>query len=175
MQLAIHRTDQCKLFPMIVLLQYARVSCASHCPILGYFARIRTASIVQAAEHYLPRNRQDNRSNEPPQPKGKTTVSWYEYVACFFAGMFLANVVPHFVHGISGDSFPTPFAHPRGKGLSSPTVNVVWALFNLVVGYILFRAGKVASGDYSALVIFFAGIAVISTVLSVRFAKKQAK
>jgi hypothetical protein len=89
--------------------------------------------------------------------------------------MFLANVVPHFVHGISGDSFPTPFAHPRGKGLSSPTVNVVWALFNLVVGYTLFRAGKVASGDYSALVIFFAGIAVISTVLSVRFAKKQAK
>jgi hypothetical protein len=102
-------------------------------------------------------------------------VSWYEYVACFFAGMLLANVVPHFVHGISGDRFPTPFAHPRGKGLSSPTVNVVWALFNLVAGYILFRAEKVARGGDSALVIFFAGIAVISTVLSVRFAKKQAK
>jgi len=102
-------------------------------------------------------------------------VTWYDYIACFIAGMLLANVVPHFVHGISGDPFPTPFAHPRGKGLSSPTVNVVWALFNLVVGYILFRAGKVASGGDSALVIFFAGIAVISTVLSVRFAKKQAK
>jgi hypothetical protein len=102
-------------------------------------------------------------------------VNWYEYIACFFAGMFLANVVPHFVHGISGDRFPTPFAHPRGKGLSPPTVNVVWALFNLIVGYILFRAGKVARGDYSALIIFFAGIAVIGTVLSVRFAKKQAK
>jgi hypothetical protein len=38
---------------------------------------------------------------------------------------------------------PTPFAHPRGKGLSSPTVNVVWALFNPVIGYILFRVGKV--------------------------------
>ena len=59
--------------------------------------------------------------------------------------------------------------------MSSPTVNVVWALFNLVGGYILFRVGKVASGGDSALVIFFAGIAVISTVLSVRFAKKQAK
>ncbi len=54
-------------------------------------------------------------------------------------------------------------------------MNVVWALFNLAAGYILFRAGKVSSGDNSALVIFFAGIAVISTMLSVRFAKKQAK
>jgi uncharacterized membrane protein len=102
-------------------------------------------------------------------------VNWYDYIACFFAGMFLANVVPHFVHGISGDRFPTPFAHPPGKGLSSPTVNVVWALFNLVVGYILFRVGKVSSGDDSALVIFFAGIVAISTMLSVRFAKKQAR
>jgi uncharacterized membrane protein len=102
-------------------------------------------------------------------------VNWHHYIACFFAGMVLANVVPHFVHGISGDRFPTPFAHPPGKGLSSPTVNVVWALFNLAFGYILFRIGKVASGGESALVIFFAGIVVISTMSSVRFAKKQAK
>jgi hypothetical protein len=102
-------------------------------------------------------------------------VSWYAYVACFFAGMLLANAMPHFVHGISGDRFPTPFAHPRGRGLSSPTVNVAWALLNMVVGYILFRAGKVSSGHVSTLVIFFAGIAAISTVLSVRFAKKQAR
>jgi hypothetical protein len=106
--------------------------------------------------------------------KGRATVNWYNYIACFFAAMFLANVVPHFVHGISGNRFPTPFAHPRGKGLSSPTVNVVWALFNLVAGYILFRVGKVSSGDNSAVVTFFAGIVVISTMLSVRFAKKQA-
>jgi hypothetical protein len=69
-------------------------------------------------------------------------MHWYDYIACFFAGMFLANVVPHFVRGISGDRFPTPFADPPGKGLSSPTVNVVWALFNLAVGYILFRVGS---------------------------------
>jgi hypothetical protein len=102
-------------------------------------------------------------------------VSWYNYIACFFAGMFLANVVPHFVHGISGDRFPTPFAHPPGKGLSSPTVNVVWALANLLAGYVLFRAGKISSGDDAALVVFFAGIAGISTLLSVRFAQKQAR
>ena len=107
-----------------------------------------------------------------PEPKGKT-VSWYHYIASFFAGLFLTNVVPHFVYGISGDRFPTPFAHPPGKGLSSPTVNVVWALFNLVVGYLLFRAGKVSSANDSALVVFFAGIVAISIPLSLRFSKKQ--
>ena len=102
-------------------------------------------------------------------------MNWYDYIACFFAGIFLANVVPHFVHGISGNRFPTPFAHPPGKGLSSPTMNVVWALFNLVVGYVLFRVGKVSREGEMAIVIFFAGILVMSTMLSVRFAKKEAK
>jgi small-conductance mechanosensitive channel len=98
-------------------------------------------------------------------------MTWYNYIAGFFAGMFLANVVPHFVHGISGDRFPTPFARPPGKGLSSPTVNVVWALVNLIVGYALFRVGKVSSGGNLALAVFFAGIAALSTWLSVLFAK----
>jgi len=98
-------------------------------------------------------------------------MSWYNYVFCFFAGMFLANVVPHFVHGISGDPFPTPFAHPPGKGLSSPTTNVVWALVNLIVGYVLLRIGKVSSGGNLALAVFFVGIAALSTWLSVLFAK----
>jgi hypothetical protein len=53
-------------------------------------------------------------------------------------------------------------------------VNVVWALFNLVVGYILFRVGKVSSGNDLAVVIFFAGIVAISAMSSVGFAKKQA-
>jgi uncharacterized membrane protein len=102
-------------------------------------------------------------------------MSWYDYIACFFAGMFLANVVPHYVKGVCGDRFPTPFANPPGKGLSSPTVNVLWALFNLVVGYILFRVGKISSRDESALLTFFAGIIAISTMLSVNFAKKHAQ
>jgi len=100
-------------------------------------------------------------------------VNWYNYAACFFAGLFFANFVPHFVHGISGDRFPSPFARPPGKGLSSPTVNVVWALVNLVVGYVLFRAGNVASGGDLAIAVFFTGIAVISIFMSVEFAKKQ--
>jgi hypothetical protein len=98
---------------------------------------------------------------------------WLNYIAAFFAGVFLANVVPHFVHGISGDRFPTPFADPPGKGLSSPILNVVWALFNLLIGYFLFRLGKVASGGDSALITFFAGIASISILASLRFVHKH--
>jgi hypothetical protein len=100
-------------------------------------------------------------------------MRWYNYVACFFAGVFLANVVPHFVHGISGDRFPTPFADPPGKGLSSPTVNVLWALFNLGVGYELYGVGKVSIEFGLTLIVFFAGIAAISLILSIRFAEKM--
>ena len=102
-------------------------------------------------------------------------MHWYNYVACFLSGMFLANAVPHFVSGISGDRFPTPFAKPPGKGLSSPTLNVVWALLNLVAGYLLFQAGRVSGGDAVPLVVFFAGIAAISIMMSMRFATKHAE
>ena len=100
-------------------------------------------------------------------------MHWYNYIACFFSGAFLANLVPHFVQGISGNRFPTPFANPPGKGLSSPTVNVAWALLNLMVGFFLFRAGKVASGDALVLAVFFAGIAAISLPMSGHFASKH--
>ncbi len=62
-------------------------------------------------------------------------MKWYHYIACFFAGMFLANAVPHFVMGVTSVPFPTPFADPPGKGLSSPAINVLWGMFNLVVGW----------------------------------------
>jgi hypothetical protein len=87
--------------------------------------------------------------------------------------MFLANMVPHFVHGVSGDRFPTPFAKPPGKGLSSSIVNVVWALFNLVIGYLLVRTGKLSSDDNLSLIVFFTGAALISIMLSVHFTKKD--
>jgi hypothetical protein len=53
-------------------------------------------------------------------------------------------------------------------------VNVAWALVNVVVGYLLFRAGHVCSGT-PALVVFFAGIAVISLWMSVEFQGKHAR
>ena len=41
---------------------------------------------------------------------------WLHYIYCFLAGAFLANFVPHFVQGICGNRFPTPFAKPPGQG-----------------------------------------------------------
>jgi hypothetical protein len=95
-------------------------------------------------------------------------------VACFFAGAFLANVVPHFVAGIQGNRFPTPFSKPRGIGLSSPTLNVAWALVNGIVGVVLFRRGNIASGELACIIPFFSGISVLSIALSKRFSKKHA-
>lgn len=100
-------------------------------------------------------------------------MPWYEYVAAFFAGSFFANAVPHFVHGISGDPFPSPFAKPPGRGLSSPTVNVLWALVNVAIGYVLFRAGRVDGVHLASLGVFFAGIVAISIPMSLSFQKKH--
>jgi hypothetical protein len=64
-------------------------------------------------------------------------MRWYHYVAYFFGGAFFANAIPHFVNGISGNPFQSPFATPPGEGLSSSTVNVVWGSFNLLIAYLL--------------------------------------
>jgi hypothetical protein len=64
-------------------------------------------------------------------------MRWYQYIAYFFGGAFLVNSVPHFTNGVSGRSFPTPFASPPGQGLSPAWVNVLWGLFNLLIGYLL--------------------------------------
>jgi hypothetical protein len=100
-------------------------------------------------------------------------MPWYLYIASFFAGIFLANAIPHFVQGVSGNKFPSPFSKPPGRGLSSPTVNVVWALFNLMIGYLLLKVGQVNSGNILSLVIFFIGVATISIMSSINFQKKQ--
>lgn len=99
-------------------------------------------------------------------------MKWYNYLAAFFAGAFLANVVPHFIHGVSGDAFPTPFANPPGKGLSSPMVNVLWACLNLLIGYMLLRVSKVSKENKLSLIVLFLGILAISVQLSIAFMDK---
>jgi len=70
-------------------------------------------------------------------------MEWSHYASYFFGGAFLTNAVPHFVSGVMGRPFQSPFAKPSGEGLSSSTVNVLWGFFNLVVGYVLIcRVGQ---------------------------------
>ena len=64
-------------------------------------------------------------------------MPWLPFVAYTFGGAFLVNAIPHFVSGVMGRPFQSPFAKPPGKGLSSSTVNVVWGFFNAVVAYLL--------------------------------------
>jgi hypothetical protein len=64
-------------------------------------------------------------------------MEWGRSAAYLFGGVFLTNAIPHFVSGVMGRPFQSPFAKPPGQGLSSSTVNVLWGFFNLVVGYVL--------------------------------------
>jgi hypothetical protein len=64
-------------------------------------------------------------------------VAWYFYIAHFIAALLFANAVPHFVNGISGRPFISPFGKPPGRGESSPLSNVLWAGANVLVGGVI--------------------------------------
>src|SRR6195256_945101 len=64
-------------------------------------------------------------------------MAWLHLISYLFGGSFLCNSIPHFVSGVMGEPFQSPFAKPPGEGLSSSTVNVLWGFFNLVIGYLL--------------------------------------
>src|SRR5580658_9850155 len=64
-------------------------------------------------------------------------MPWYFYLLEFVSGLFLANGVPHFVQGVSGHRFQSPFASPPGVGESSPLSNALWGFANLAVGFVL--------------------------------------
>ena len=72
-------------------------------------------------------------------------MNWLYDISYFFGGAFLTNAIPHFVSGVMGRPFQSPFATPHGEGLSSSTLNVVWGFFNLVVAY--FLIGRVGEFD----------------------------
>ena len=62
-------------------------------------------------------------------------LPFHVYLLQFVSGLLIANGVPHFVQGISGHWFQSPFATPRGIGESSPLVNVLWGFANLAIGF----------------------------------------
>jgi hypothetical protein len=90
-------------------------------------------------------------------------MTWSHYVACFFGGAFLANAVPHFVAGVAGHALQTPFAKPPFRGLSSPLVNIAWALANLVLAYVLLvRVAALDLQNGPAAATCFAGFALMA-------------
>ena len=77
------------------------------------------------------------------------------------AGVLLANAVPHGVSGVRGRWFPTPFASPPGRGLSSPGLNVLCSGMNAAAGALVLGRGT-AGREWIAVV---GGAAVMALFL----------
>jgi len=86
---------------------------------------------------------------------------WQLYVFSFLAGLFGANGVPHFIKGVLGEKFQTPF----GKS-SSASVNVVWGLANFVVAALFLFTGDVHEHLLRAFGMVVLGILLMSLVLA---------
>jgi hypothetical protein len=100
------------------------------------------------------------------------TTTWLHLASYFFGGIVLANFVPHFVSGMMGRPFQTPFAKPPGEGLSSSTVNVLWGFFNAVVAYLLvLRVGNFDPRSISDVLPLAVGALLISLHMARHFGK----
>ncbi len=94
------------------------------------------------------------------------------FIAYFFAGVLLVNGLPHFVSGISGQAFPSPFARPPGIGKSSPVINVLWGSVNFITGYALLAYnGRFEVGLNLPSVACLSGGLSIALILAVHFGR----
>jgi hypothetical protein len=99
-------------------------------------------------------------------------MTWLYELSYFFGGAFLTNAVPHFVSGVMGRPFQSPFASPPGEGLSSSTVNVLWGFFNLAVGYMLtFRVGEFDLGSTEDVIALGLGILLMALLMARMFGR----
>ena len=101
-------------------------------------------------------------------------MTWFQFPAYFFGGVFFANFVPHFVSGVLGRTFPTPFASPPFRGPSSSRVNVLYGLFNLAVAYVLLsRVGDFEPRSVLHAGVFGSGLAAWSLMITRSLARIQ--
>ena len=103
-------------------------------------------------------------------------MPWYVYLLQLLSGALLTNGLPHFVQGLSGNRFQSPFASPPGVGESPPPVNAYWGLSNLVGGaFLLSRFAPQSAHDYLGWGLVVAGALLVSTRLSFHFGHVRAK
>ena len=102
-------------------------------------------------------------------------MPWYTYLAYFFGGAFLVNAVPHFVSGVCGRPFPSPFASPPGRGMSSPVVNVLWGAINMIAGFFLVcRVGEFHLRNIPDVAVLAAGGLLMAVMLAQTFGSRLA-
>jgi hypothetical protein len=98
-------------------------------------------------------------------------MPWH-LLSYFLGGAFLANAVPHFVSGMLGKPFQSPFAKPPGEGLSSATVNALWGFANIVAGYFLIcHVGAFDLRDLSDASAFGAGVLMMTLFAARHFGR----
>ncbi|HKT91944.1 MAG TPA: hypothetical protein VJS18_07185 [Paraburkholderia sp.] len=95
------------------------------------------------------------------------------YVWLFFAGAFVCNAIPHLASGLQGLPFPTPFARPRGRGDSSPVVNVIWGFVNIVIASALGMRVLQQPATREDVVAVLAGALVMGLFLAFHFGAVQ--
>lgn len=99
-------------------------------------------------------------------------MPWTIYVAHFVGAAFVANALPHLTAGIAGKALQSPFASPPFSGLSSPRVNVAWALVNLALAYLLLvRVGPLDLHHWHDASVAFVGFSSMAFICSRSFAR----
>ncbi len=97
-------------------------------------------------------------------------MSFWSLLADVFGGAALINAVPHLVSGLMGRRFPSPFAKPPGRGLSSAIVNLVWGFANLALAYVLLRfVTKLDFSNDAEAAAFAFGMLLLGLLLAWRF------
>ena len=95
----------------------------------------------------------------------------YHYVAYFFGAHSCECPAPSGQRDL-GTRLPEPFCIAAWSGLVSATVNVLWGLFNLAIGYLLVcRVGNFNLRKTSHMLVLGAGIVFMSLMLARTFAR----
>lgn len=94
------------------------------------------------------------------------------YLAYIFAAFCLVNGIPHFIKGVCGDRFQSPFAKPPGVGESTPVTNVLWGSFNFLICFLVLNfAGLFEIGRNTETHVFVAALFVSAIILAVTFGR----
>jgi hypothetical protein len=70
---------------------------------------------------------------------------WWHLLLAIIAGAVLVNGIPHFINGVSGREFPSPFSGGPGT-LDSAVRNVWWGALNFLIGGLLLWAASPSFG-----------------------------
>ncbi|CAN5288609.1 hypothetical protein BH10PSE15_BH10PSE15_03840 [soil metagenome] len=93
------------------------------------------------------------------------------YLLMFVAGALLCNGIPHFVSGVRGERFFTPWS---GRGMSSPLQNLLWGSANWVIGLGLVTRTATQNVPHG-LIAIVAGFVLAGAGLAMAFERRRAE